>query len=107
MNNGNILVNEQVLKDTAASYRNSIARMGDLLETATANINKTSQTWTGGAAEGLRLKYDKFKAVFEPFKMSVEEFAKFLDTAAEEFRITESTVQKAAEESISDVNING
>lgn len=104
-NQGNILVTAQGLKDTANSYRNNIAKMRNLLDDATANINKTSSFWTGEAAEGLRVKYDRLKANFEPFCQQVEEFARFLDNSAEEFSTTESNILKAAEETISDINI--
>ena len=104
-NQGNILVSAQSLKDTASAYRNNIAKMRNLLEEATTNINKTSSFWTGDAAESLRLKYEKLKANFEPFCQNVEEFAKFLDNSAEDFSTTESNITRAAEETISDINL--
>ncbi|MDD3187347.1 MAG: WXG100 family type VII secretion target [Bacilli bacterium] len=104
-NQGNILVNDQVLMDTASTYRNNISKMRSLLDEATRNINKTSSNWSGEAAEGLRMKYEKFKATFDPFCESVEQFAKFLDSSAEQYRINEANVKKAAEEAISDVSV--
>lgn len=102
---GSILVNDVKLNDTASTIRSSISKMSDLLEQATKKINDTNAIWTGGAGDTLRLKFDKFKATFDPFCQSVEQLAKFLDKSAEEYRISEANIKRAAEESISDVNV--
>lgn len=104
-NQGNILVNDVELNDKASTFRSNIAKMHDLLDQSTKIIDGTSSIWTGGAGDALRQKYDKFKATFDPFCQSVEQLAKFLDKSAEEYRINEANIKKAAEESISDVNI--
>jgi len=105
MNQGNILVNDQVLQETASNYRSIIANMRNLLDEATRNINSTSNAWTGGSAEELRMKYEKFKTSFEPFCEAVEQFSLFLDKSAEQYRANEQAVSRAAQDTISDVNI--
>ncbi len=94
--NSNILVSEQKLRDTAQSFRSNVSKMRTVLADSTANINKTSSIWTGGAADALRVKYDTFKANFEPFCETVEGFAKFLDAAAEEYAAKEKMIEQAA-----------
>lgn len=100
-----ILVSSQVLTDTATSFRNNVAKMRELLNEASNSINTTSSYWSGQAAEGLRGKYERLKAVFEPFCENIENFAKFLDQSAANYEETESAVEKAAEETISDINM--
>ena len=103
-NNDRILVSSQVLTTTASSFRSNVQKMRELLYDATRNINQTSGIWSGQASESLRSKYDRLKATFEPFCQNVEAFAKFLDQSASRYEETEKSVEKAAEEIISDIN---
>lgn len=103
--NNKILVSSQVLTDTATSFRNNVAKMRELLNEATNSINTTSGYWQGQASEGLRSKYERLKTIFEPFCENIENFAKFLDQSAVNYETTEKSIEKAAEETISDINI--
>ena len=104
--NDRILVSSQVLIETASKFRNNVQRMRELLDEATRNINQTTGSWSGQAAESLRSKYDRLKTTFEPFCQNVEAFAKFLDQSASSYEETERTIERAAEEVISDIGTN-
>lgn len=104
-NQGNILVTDQTLRDAATTFRANIAQMRSLLDESNQNVNSTSSTWQGEAAESLRTKYDKLKATFDTFCQNVEQFAVFLDKSAEEFIASEEAVKRAAEETIADINV--
>lgn len=97
----NIIVTDQDLIDTAQDYRNNISKMKTILEDATANIDKSNSVWEGIAGEELRSKYDRLKSGFDSFCQSIEEFAKFLDNSAQEYKQKELAIQKAAEETLS------
>lgn len=102
--NNKILVSSSVLNETATSFRNNVSKMRELLNDATNKINATNNNWSGGAAEALREKFLRAKNAFEPFCQNVEGFAKFLDESATGYMEAENKIQRAAEETISDIN---
>ncbi|MBR0360396.1 MAG: WXG100 family type VII secretion target [Clostridia bacterium] len=93
---GSIEVQSQVLRDTASKVRTCNNTMDSKLADINAAMNALESSWKSDAANDIRAAMNALKPRFEQYKAVVESYAKFLDTTAQNYETTESSVQNTA-----------
>lgn len=91
-----IQVNTQVLLDTAAKVRNINDIMDDKLLQINKVMNELEASWKSDGANDIRNKINGLKPRFAQYKDVVESYCKFLDTSAQSYETTETTIQSNA-----------
>lgn len=96
LNSDNIQVTTQVLVDTSASIRKINKDLDSKLAAINRAMNDLEKSWQSDASNDIRTAMNKLKPRFEQYKNVVENYCKYLDTAAKSYETTEGAVQKNA-----------
>jgi len=91
-----IKISTQVLLDTAKKVRDINTTMDTKLADINKEMNNLEATWQSDAASDIRAAMNALKPRFEEYKSVVESYAKFLDTTAQSYESTETTIQNNA-----------
>lgn len=93
---GGIQVTTQVLTETAGKIRGINANMDTKLADINIKMNNLESTWQSAASTDIRAAMNAMKPRFEEYKSVVESYAKFLDSTAQAYEVTETTAQSNA-----------
>lgn len=93
---GGIQVTTQVLTETAGKIRSINSNMDSKLADINNKMNALESSWQSSAASDIRAAMNAMKPRFEEYKNVVESYAKFLDTTAQSYEVTETTAQNNA-----------
>ena len=91
-----IQVSTQVLVDTATEVRSINNTLDAKLADCNKSMNDLEATWKSDAASDIRANMNALKPRFEEYKSVIESYCKFLDTTAQSYESTESTIQSNA-----------
>lgn len=91
-----IKVSTQVLVDTAKKIRDCNAKMDQKLADCNKQMNDLEATWKSDSSTDIRTSMNALKPRFEEYKTVVESYAKFLDTSAQSYETTETSIQNNA-----------
>ena len=93
-----IAISYEKVRSAAADLRSKEKAIRDTLATISQNMDKTREQWESDAADGLRGQYSNLKVKYADFENAIEEYAKFLDTAANAWEsFDKQTAAKASE----------
>lgn len=93
---GGIQVTTQVLTETAGKIRSINANMDSKLADIHNKMDSLQNTWQSSASNDIRAAMTAMKPRFEEYKNVVESYAKFLDSTAQSYEVTETTAQNNA-----------
>lgn len=93
---GSILVQSQVLRDTATEIRSINNDLENKLIEINTAMNNLESSWVSEASTEIRAAMNALKPVIEQYKGVVNDYAKFLDTTAQSYETTESSVHNSA-----------
>lgn len=91
-----ILVSTQVLLDTAKKVQTINGVLDQKLQDINKAMNDLELTWRSDAARDIRAAMNALKPRFEEYKTVVDSYAQFLNTTAQNYETTESSVQNNA-----------
>lgn len=91
-----ILVSTQVLLDTAKKVQTINGVLDQKLQDINKAMNDLESTWRSDAARDIRAAMNALKPRFEEYKTVVDSYAQFLNTTAQNYETTESSVQNNA-----------
>lgn len=91
-----IKVSTQVLNSTATKIRKNNAAMDAALQDINKTMNNLESSWKSDAASDIRANMNALKPRFEQYKQVIESYAQFLDRTANDYEVTESTIQTNA-----------
>lgn len=91
-----IKVNSNVMRDKANSLKSISNSINTFTEEMTNEINRLRGSWEGQAAETTVRKFNELKDDFQERYDTIIQYAKFLETTAENWdRVNQETVQAA------------
>jgi len=91
-----ILVSTQVLLDTASEVRGVNNTLDGKLAECNKSMNDLNATWKSDAASDIIANMNALKPRFAEYKEVIESYCKFLETTAQSYEQTESTIQNNA-----------
>lgn len=91
-----IKVNSTVMRDKANSFKTVAASIKNFTLDMTNEIESLRATWQGEAAETLVNKFKGLSDDFENIVNTINQYANFIEKAAESYDRTESAITQAA-----------
>ena len=86
-----IKVNSTVMREKAGTFRNVSSSIKTFTEEMTTEIDNMKSAWEGEAAEASVNKFKSLSSKFEEICNTINQYAEFLDTAAENYDKIETT----------------
>lgn len=87
---GHILVNFQTISQASSDVRQGASRIRQQLDDLESAVKKVSATWEGAAQEGYQQKQREWDQRAASLQQTLEQIAKALDVAAQNYQSTES-----------------
>lgn len=88
-----IKVDSTAMKEKATAFRTIANNISNYTDEMEREINGMKSVWEGEAAESTVAKFTKFRQAFEEKKQTIENYATFLDQAAEAYDNSENSVK--------------
>lgn len=92
-----IKVNSTVMRDKASGFKTVSSSIKTFTEEMTNEIEGLKSTWEGEAAETLVNKFKSLSDDFENIYKTINQYADFLEKAADSYDKVESSVAQGAE----------
>ena len=92
-----IKVNSQVMRDKASSFKTVSGSVKIFTGEMLNEIDSLKQAWEGEAAEALVNKFKGLQKNFEEICKTIEQYAEFLNQAAENYHKVEESIKQGAE----------
>ena len=92
-----IKVNSTVMRDKAETFRSVASTIYDLTQEMFQEIEGLHSVWEGESAELTVKQFQSLQSTFEEKKQTIENYAKFLEEAAQAYDEAEEYVQQGAE----------
>ena len=92
-----IKVNSTVMRDKASGFKTVSSSIKTFTSEMTNEIDSLKSTWEGESAETLVNKFKGLSDDFEEICNTINQYAEFLETAAESYDKVESSVTQGAE----------
>jgi len=92
-----IKVNSQVMRDKASSFKTVSGSVKTFTGEMLNEIDSLKQAWEGEAAEALVNKFKGLQKNFEEICKTIEQYAEFLNQAAENYDKVEESIKQGAE----------
>lgn len=86
-----IKVSSTSLREKATSFQNLADSIRDYTEDMKKTVDNLRSTWEGKASDNTREAFNKLQATFDEKYERIINFAKFLETTADEYEKTENT----------------
>ncbi|MCW2875728.1 WXG100 family type VII secretion target [Actinacidiphila oryziradicis] len=91
---GQILVNFQTISQASTDVRQTAGNIKRQLDDLEAGVKKIATTWEGSAQEAYQAKQSEWDQRAASLHQTLEQIAKALDTAAQNYQATESKNQQ-------------
>jgi WXG100 family type VII secretion target len=92
-----IKVNSTVMRDKASGFKTVSSSIKTFTSEMTNEIDSLKSTWEGESAETLVNKFKGLSDDFEEICNTINQYAEFLETAAESYDKVEASVTQGAE----------
>lgn len=92
-----IKVNSTVMRDKASGFKTVASSIKTFTSEMTNEIESLKSTWEGESAETLVNKFKGLSDDFEEICDTINQYAEFLETAAESYDKVEASVTQGAE----------
>ncbi len=90
-----IKVDSTAMRDKATTFRTIASNISSYTDQMEQEINGMKSVWEGEAAESTVAKFAAFKESFEEKKKAIENYATFLENAAEAYDNSENSITNA------------
>lgn len=87
---GQILVNFQTISQAATDVRSTATNIRSQLDDLESGVKKVANSWEGSALEAYRAKQAEWDQRAASMQQTLEQIAKALDSAAQNYQATES-----------------
>lgn len=91
-----IKVDSTAMRDKANAFRTISKNISTYTNELEREINGMKKTWEGEAAETTVGRFTEFRQAFEEKKQTIENYAAFLENAAEAYDSSENSVKNGA-----------